>query len=74
MYKIKRSYSTEEDLRLAEIVPVERIRYSVQLFPQFGPGAVSQEWTWDNVLDECESFYVNPFTNDHVYSLFYNMQ
>ncbi|KAI0083523.1 hypothetical protein BDY19DRAFT_900159 [Irpex rosettiformis] len=70
MYKVKRSNEGDAAYRLAEIIPVEKIKCSIQLFPQFGPDPVSVEWTSDNVLEECESFYTNPFTSDCTYSLF----
>ncbi len=69
MYKIKRSYESTTGFRLAEIIPVDRIKCSVQLFPQFGSDPVPSEWTSDNVLEECSSFYTNPFTSDCTYSL-----
>ncbi|KAI0078950.1 hypothetical protein K474DRAFT_1593052 [Panus rudis PR-1116 ss-1] len=64
MYKISRSMSRGE--RTAAIIPLENIRRSIHLFPVFG-ASVSQEWSSENVLEECTSFYVNSYTDRHVF-------
>ncbi|KAJ6497170.1 hypothetical protein C8R47DRAFT_972715 [Mycena vitilis] len=61
MYKISRP---EE--RVASIIPVENIRRSIHLFPQFGP-LVPREWTSQNVLDRATKFYVSPWSDRHAY-------
>ncbi|KAJ6533473.1 hypothetical protein B0H19DRAFT_1213945 [Mycena capillaripes] len=61
MYKISRL----ED-RVASIIPVENIRRSIHLFPQFGP-VVPREWTSQNVLDKATKFYVSPWSDRHAY-------
>lgn len=65
MYKIKRSKNALGH-RLASVIPLSAIRRSVYLFPVFGPIA-PREWTSGNVLEECEAFYVNPFSDRHAY-------
>jgi hypothetical protein len=64
MYKISRSL--ENGGPVASIVPVSTIRRSIHLFPKFGP-AVPNHWTSDNVLQKCSTFYLNPFTDRHMY-------
>ncbi|KAI0310832.1 hypothetical protein OF83DRAFT_1295682 [Amylostereum chailletii] len=64
MYRIRRS--TTEGRREASIIPVEDIRRSVVLIPKFGPVA-PREWTTDNVLELCNTFYVNSFTDRNTY-------
>ncbi|KAH7904364.1 hypothetical protein BJ138DRAFT_1019234, partial [Hygrophoropsis aurantiaca] len=68
MYKISRSFRNGE--RLAGIVPVSNIRRSVHLIPKFGPVA-PREWTSSTVLDMCNIFYVNNFTDRHAYLTIY---
>jgi len=64
MFRLNRSVENGE--RVASIVPVSTIRRSAHLFPKFG-SAVPEGWSSDNVLEECTSFYLNPFTDRHMY-------
>ncbi|KAJ7312316.1 hypothetical protein DFH08DRAFT_717847 [Mycena albidolilacea] len=61
MYKISR---LEE--RIASIIPIENIRRSIHLFPQFGH-VVPRSWTSQNVLDSATKFYVSPWSDRHAY-------
>ncbi|KAF8257575.1 hypothetical protein EI94DRAFT_1629210, partial [Lactarius quietus] len=47
---------------VCSIVPVTNIQQSVHLLPKFGP-VVPAEWTSSNVLDCCETFFVNTFSD-----------
>jgi hypothetical protein len=53
---------------ICSIIPVANIRRSVHLFPKFGPFA-PQEWTSNNVLDLCNTFFLNDFTDRHMYRI-----
>jgi hypothetical protein len=53
---------------ICSVIPLANIRRSIHLFPKFGP-SVPQEWTRSNVLDLCSSFYVNCFTDRHLYRI-----
>jgi hypothetical protein len=64
MYKITRSLKDGE--HLASVIPVHDIVRSVVLLPKFGPVA-PREWSTSTVLEECTTFYVNPFTDRHSY-------
>ena len=64
MFRLNRSLEGGE--RIASIVPVSTIRRSVQLFPKFGP-TVPEGWSSNNVLENCTAFYLNPFTDRHMY-------
>ncbi|PSR97382.1 hypothetical protein PHLCEN_2v4327 [Hermanssonia centrifuga] len=64
MYKISRAL--RDGLRLAAVIPLENIRRSIHLYPSFGR-QVPQEWNSSNVLELCEKFFANPFTDRHVY-------
>ena len=55
--------------RSASIIPLADICRSVQLFPVFG-SAASQLWKGPTVLEECQTFYVNPFLDKHMYRNF----
>ena len=68
MYKVVKCMDVH-GARLASIVEVSQIRRSCQLLPSFGPSA-PREWTSSTVLDECETFFVNPFTDQHMYMTF----
>jgi hypothetical protein len=65
LYKISKHRVHGE--QQASIVPVDLISQSVHLLPKFGPIA-PQEWKSSNVLDLCETFYVNPFSDRFSYS------
>jgi len=52
--------------RVASIVPISLIRRSVHLFPKFG-SKVPENWTSENVLEECTTFYLNQFSDRHMY-------
>ncbi|KAL1750346.1 hypothetical protein FB107DRAFT_252199 [Schizophyllum commune] len=62
MYKISKCRTDGGQRMLASIVPLEHIRRSVHLIPKFGRAAPA-DWTSSNVLDHCDVFYVNPFTD-----------
>ncbi|KAF8835183.1 hypothetical protein BDN67DRAFT_992522 [Paxillus ammoniavirescens] len=64
MYKVTRTIRNGE--RIASVIPVSSISRSVHLFPKFGAVA-PREWTSSNVLELCNTFYVNPFTDRHAY-------
>ncbi|KIM46872.1 hypothetical protein M413DRAFT_16473 [Hebeloma cylindrosporum] len=66
MYKVSRVITHGE--RLASVIPVSLIQRSVHLFPKWGrnPGRVAL-WTSENVLEECDTFYLNSFKDRHTY-------
>lgn len=67
MYKVSKMISQER--RCTGIIPVTSILRSVHLIPCFGP-ATQQEWSTFNVLEQCHTFYVNPFTDIRSYLTF----
>ncbi|KAF8065173.1 hypothetical protein FPV67DRAFT_1653931 [Lyophyllum atratum] len=56
--------------RICSIIPIGNIRRSIHLFPKFGRVA-HPEWTSSNVLDVCDTFFVNTFTDRHLYRIAY---
>ena len=53
----------------AAIIPVESIICSVHLFPRFGPQC-PHNWKSFSVLEKCNTFYVNPFSDRYNYLIF----
>jgi hypothetical protein len=64
MHKVKHSVRNGE--RVVSVIPVSSIRRSVHLFPRFGR-VVPEDWTSDNVLEKCNTFYLNPFVDRNMY-------
>ncbi|KAI9441077.1 hypothetical protein BJY52DRAFT_1080657, partial [Lactarius psammicola] len=64
MYKVTRSIHCGH--RRAAVIPVESIIGSIHLLPRFGP-ITPQDWDSFSVLDQCNTFYVNPFSDRHNY-------
>ncbi|KAI0370148.1 hypothetical protein BV20DRAFT_944964 [Pilatotrama ljubarskyi] len=63
MYKVKR---LSDGQRVASVLPVMLIERSVHLIPKWG-GPIPSHWTSENVLDECTTFFLNPFKDAHTY-------
>ncbi|TFK70185.1 hypothetical protein BDN72DRAFT_870442 [Pluteus cervinus] len=64
LYKIKPE--TRNGSPVSRVVPVDNIGRSVHLFPKLGP-VVDPEWTSSNVLDQADTFFVNPFSDRDIY-------
>ena len=64
MQRLTRTFDGED--RVASIIPVSWIKRSVHLFPKFGP-KVPEHWTSANVLEKCTTFYLNQFSDRHMY-------
>ncbi|KAN0130983.1 hypothetical protein V8E53_011116 [Lactarius tabidus] len=67
LYRVTRL--TRNGRRHASIIPVSSIVRSVHLFPIFGPRA-PREWNTFTVLELCNSFYINPFSDQENYLIF----
>jgi hypothetical protein len=67
MYKVARSL--HQASRLASIIPVSAIEQSIHLVPLPG-GSIPREWSCHTVLERCDNFLVNPFTDRRTYTLF----
>ncbi|THU83771.1 hypothetical protein K435DRAFT_688905 [Dendrothele bispora CBS 962.96] len=65
LYRVKPEVNTDGS-PVASIVPLEMIKRSVHLLPKWG-GSAPAGWTFENVLDECSTFYVNIFKDEHMY-------
>lgn len=58
--------------RLASMVEVRHFHRSCHLYPiPPSPGDVPREWSSSTVLDLCEHFWVNPFSDLHMYMTFF---
>ena len=64
LHQAKRSYKNGD--RLATIIPLNNIRRSIHLFPKFGKQKPAT-WTSNNVLDLCDTFFVNIFSDRHAF-------
>jgi len=64
MYKINRNLRNGQ--RIASIIPIHGIRRSVHLLPKSGPSA-PDDWTSTNVLEKCNTFFVNSLSDRHAY-------
>ncbi|KAI0684824.1 hypothetical protein BC835DRAFT_1461247 [Cytidiella melzeri] len=69
MYKISPLVDERGD-HISSIIPVTDICQSVHLFPKFGSTAPAA-WTSATVLDNCRTFYINPFSNKFLYCTMY---
>lgn len=70
MFSVKQKLSSATGKRIASVIPLSDIRRSVHLLPKFGP-VTPRGWTSENVLDMCKTFYVNCFTDRHLYGTFF---
>lgn len=64
LHQVKRSYHNGD--RLASVIPLQNIRRSAHLFPWFGKKKPSA-WTSNNVLDLCDTFLLNIFSDCHAF-------
>ena len=64
LYKVTRL--TQNGCRRASIIPVTSIIRSVHLLPSFGLHT-PREWNTFTVLELCNSFYINPFSDRENY-------
>jgi hypothetical protein len=67
LYKVTRL--TQHGRRRASIIPVDTILRSVHLLPIFGQ-PTPREWNTFSVLELCNAFYVNPFSDRDSYMVF----
>ena len=65
LYNIK-PMKDADDTHIASVIPLKNVRRSAHLFPKFG-AFTHQDWTSSNVLDLCDTFFVNTFTDRHFF-------
>jgi len=68
MYKVSRVVRNGQ--RSASIISVDSILASVHLLPQFGAIPRSTDLNSFTILDQSQSFYINPFTDMNHYLVF----
>ena len=57
----------------ADAVPLTDVQRSVHLIPRFGPAA-PVNWMSGNVLNECGTFFLNDFTDRHLFRQIMHIQ
>jgi len=67
MYKVMRS--TRNGWRSTSIIWVDTILGSIHLFPRFG-ASMARVWNGHTILENCNVFYINPFTDVDSYLRF----
>jgi len=67
LYKVTRL--TQHGRRRASVIPVDTILRSVHLLPIFSQ-PTPREWNTFSVLELCNAFYVNPFSDRDSYMIF----
>ncbi|RDX49827.1 hypothetical protein OH76DRAFT_1350331 [Lentinus brumalis] len=70
LYKVSRERDRDRSL-IASVVEVKNIRRSCHLFPAIArrDGIIPREWTSSTVLDCCEDFWLNSFSDMHMYMI-----
>lgn len=66
LYAVKRSWKAGR--RESAVISIEAIRCSCHLIPIFG-GRVDPSWTSDNVLELCDSFYLNSYLDIETFQM-----
>jgi hypothetical protein len=66
LYKVSRL--TQNGQRVASMIPIDYIYSGIHLFPCFGQDTLS--WNTFSVLELCQHFYINPFTNCDTFLVF----
>lgn len=64
LYAVSKSY--HGGARKTIILPVRQIFRSCHLLPRYGT-AVDRTWESATVLDQCHSFFLNAFSDHHMY-------
>jgi hypothetical protein len=72
MYRVKKpsKFLQKSSKAAYAIVRISDIRQSCMLFPDFGKQQ-DRAWQSSTVLDECSSFYINPFQSPYTYQSIY---
>ncbi|KIP02336.1 hypothetical protein PHLGIDRAFT_79255 [Phlebiopsis gigantea 11061_1 CR5-6] len=64
LYSLKRTIIKDD--RIAAVIPIGYIQRSIHLFPAFDTN-IGQIWKASNVLEKCDLFYLNCFSDRHAY-------
>ncbi|KAI0356053.1 hypothetical protein OH77DRAFT_1503949 [Trametes cingulata] len=65
LYRVSRCRGPAGE-RLASVIEVSKLRRSCHLFPDFGVCA-PRNWTSSTVLDQCDNFFLNHYSDQHMY-------
>ena len=64
LYKLS-PLKKNDKTHICSVIPLANVSRSVHLFPRFGQFA-PPEWSSSNVLDMCDTFFFNTFTDKHL--------
>jgi len=70
MYKVtKLAHKNHDSRQSVAIIPIDSILCSIHLFPQF-KSPTPQYWDTFSVLEQCNAFWVNPFSDRYNYLMY----
>ncbi|KAL0572146.1 hypothetical protein V5O48_009824 [Marasmius crinis-equi] len=64
LYKLKKEYRGEHPL--VSVLPLNLVKHSVHLYPRWDMAKLA-DWESDTVLDQCDTFYLNPYKDLRTY-------
>lgn len=65
MYKVFPSWTGNQAFQ-ADVIEVKSIHQSCHLIPVCS-SIIPQDWTSSSMLDSAKEFYINPFSDPHIY-------
>jgi hypothetical protein len=71
MYEVRRSNPRAGGVPKGDIVSLHSFWQPIQLIPKFVGAKADRSLSCDNVLEKSTTFYVNSFTDNHIYQTVY---
>lgn len=73
MYLVTRAYvqRMKRKVRMNAIIPITDVWRPIQLIPKFPKTGCPNNWTADNSMDLCDTFYLNLFDTKQTYQAVY---
>ena len=70
-YKIKKSKKNGTNELNTGIVTLDQVQQSIHLIPVFPKNSTNTLWTSETVLDLCDTFFINNWSNIRTYQHIY---
>ena len=70
-YKIKKSKKNGTNELNTGIVTLDQVQQSIHLIPVFPKNSTNTLWTSETVLDLCDTFFINNWSNIRIYQHIY---